>query len=157
MNADQVRHSLIRPILTAMGEATPCKHSDAAENLLMGTWAHESMGGEFIKQVGGPACGIFQIEPPTAHSIINNYVLHRKPFKDFLAKYTTEQTIEEQLITNLAFQVIIARLVYFPKTQPLPPANDIRALGGYWKAHYNTPLGKGTVDKFVDDYARYVR
>ena len=157
MNADQVRHNLIRPILTAMGEATPCKHSDAAENLLMGTWAHESAGGKFIKQVGGPACGIFQIEPPTAHSIINNYVLHRKPFKDFLAKYTTEQTIEEQLVTNIAFQVIIARLVYFPKPQPLPPANDIRALGGYWKAHYNTPLGKGTVDKFVDDYARYVR
>jgi hypothetical protein len=84
-------------------------------------------------------------------------VLHRPAFKSFLAKYTTEQTIEEQLITNLAFQVIIARLVYFPKTQPLPPANDIRALGGYYKAHYNTPLGKGTVDKFVDDYARYVR
>jgi hypothetical protein len=157
VNAEQIRYNLIRPVLTAMGEATPCKHSDAAENLLMGTWAHESAGGKFIKQVGGPACGIFQIEPPTAHSIINNYVLHRKPFKDFLAKYTTEQTIEEQLITNLAFQVIIARLVYFPKTQPLPNANDIRELANYYKAHYNTPLGKGTADKFVDDYARYVR
>lgn len=140
-----------------MGEATPCKHSDAAENLMMGTWAHESMGGEYIKQVGGPARGIFQIEPPTAHSIINNYVLFRPAFKDFLVRYTTDQSIEEQLVTNLAFQVIIARLVYYPKPQALPDANDVRGLGAYWKAHYNSPQGKGTVDKFVDDYARYVR
>lgn len=157
MNSDQVRHSLIRPILTAMGDATPCKHSDAAENLLMGTWAHESAGGEYIKQVKGPACGIFQIEPPTAHSIINNFVLFRPSFKAFVAKYTTEQTIDEQLVTNLALQVIIARLVYYPKTQPLPAADNIRALAEYWKAHYNTAIGKGTVDKFMADYDRYVR
>ena len=157
MNAEQVRYSLLRPTLNAMAEHTPCKHSDAAENLMMGTWAHESRGGEYIKQVGGPALGVFQIEPATAHSIINNYVLYRPALKSFIAKYTTEQQIEEQLVSNLALQVIIARLVYYPKPQPLPSANDIRELANYWKAHYNTVHGKGTADKFVDDYARYVR
>lgn len=157
MNSDQVRHSLIRPILTAMGEHTPCKRSDAAENLLMGTWAHESRGGHFIKQERGPALGIFQIEPATAHSLLEHYVARRKPFVDFIARYSTQQTIEEQLITNLAFQVIIARLVYYPKPQALPDAADIIALAGYWKTHYNTSLGKGTVKKFFDDYHRYVQ
>jgi len=157
VNASQVRTELIRPILDAMGKATPCKPSQAAENLMMGTWAHESLGGKFIKQVGGPACGIFQIEPATAHSLLEHYVKPRKAFVDFITRYTTQQPIEEQLVTNLALQVIIARLVYYPKPQPMPAADDLPGLAAYWKAHYNTPLGKGTVQKFLTDYALFVK
>jgi len=155
--ASQVRVNLIRPILEAMGAATPCKPSAASENLMMMTWAHESLGGKYIKQVGGPACGIFQIEPATAHSLLENYVKRRKAFVDFIARYMTQQSIEEQLVTNLALQVIIARLVYYPKPQPMPAADDLQGLAEYWKAHYNTPLGKGTVQKFLTDYALFVK
>ena len=157
MNASQVRVNLIRPILEAMGQATPCKHSLASENIMMGTWAHESLGGKYIKQVGGPACGIFQIEPATAHRLLEHYVKPRKVFVDFIARYSTQQSIEEQLVTNLALQVIIARLVYYPKPQPMPAADDLPGLAAYYKLHYNTPLGKSTVQKFLRDYALFVK
>lgn len=156
LKSDQVRHSIIRPVLLEMAEATPCKYTDAAENLLMGTWAHESAGGSYIKQVGGPACGIFQIEPVTAQSVIDNYIAFRPAFKAMLDYYMNAQPLAEQITTNLALQVFIARLVYYPKPEALPSATDLRALAGYWKRHYNSKLGKGTVQKFMDDYTRYV-
>lgn len=157
MNADQVRMLVIRPALEALGKMTPCRYSEAAENLLMGTWAHESQGGEFIRQYPtGPACGIFQIEPATAQSIMENFVKYRPAFADAVEHFSTGEPLAQQLVTNLSLQVVIARLVYYPKTQPLPDANDLHGLGAYYKAHFNTAKGKGSAQKFVDDYARYV-
>jgi hypothetical protein len=158
IRADQIRTSLIRPVLQRLGSMTPCKHSEAAENLLMGTAATESLMGEFIRQhPTGPARGIFQIETPTAQSILDNFVRFRPAFQQAIDVFMTQEPLEQQLITNLALQTVIARLVYYPKPQPLPAADDIPGLGQYWKTHYNTTLGAGTVQKFVDDYARYVR
>ena len=48
-------------------------HSDNAVNLLMGTAAQESHLGKYRKQIGGgPALGIFQMEPATFNDIVNN-------------------------------------------------------------------------------------
>ena len=43
----------------------------------------------------------------------------------------------------------VCRLCYYRKAEALPEAGDIEGQGQYWKAHYNTPLGKGTVTKYV--------
>jgi hypothetical protein len=158
IRADQIRNSVIKPVLHRLGSMTPCKYSEAAENLLMGTCATESLMGAFIRQhPTGPARGIFQIETETAQSILDNYVAFRPQFQAAVDVYMTQEPIEQQLITNLALQTVIARLVYYPKPQPLPDANDVHGLGAYWKTHYNTMQGAGTIQKFVDDYARYVR
>ena len=39
--------------------------------------------------------------------------------------------------------------VLLSKAGALPEAGDIEGQGQYWKTHYNTPLGKGTVTKYV--------
>jgi hypothetical protein len=158
INAGQIRNSVIKPVLHKMGQDTPCRYSEAAENLLMGTAATESLMGKFVRQhPTGPARGIFQIETATAQSILDNFVKFRPSFDSVVKYYLTGEPLDQQLITNLSLQVVIARLVYYPKPQPLPQANDIHGLGAYWKNHYNTALGAGTIQKFVDDYARYVR
>jgi hypothetical protein len=41
----------------------------------------------------------------------------------------------------------MCRLHYRRVAEPLPAAKDTEAMAAYWKAHYNTPLGKGTVEK----------
>lgn len=157
MNADQVRMLVVRPALERLAALTTCRYTQAAENLLMGTAATESNMGRYIRQYPtGPACGIFQIEPATAESIMENYVRYRPEFKAAVDYLSTGEPLAQQLVTNLSLQVIIARLVYYPKTQPLPDATDLHGLGAYWKKHFNTDKGKGTAQKFVDDYARYV-
>lgn len=148
---------VIRPALERLAAMTPCRYSDAAENLLMGTWAHESKGGEYIRQYPtGPACGIFQIEPATANSIMDNFVKYRVPFQDAVRHFSTNEPLAQQLVSNLSLQVVLARLVYYIRPEPLPGAHDLHELGNYYKAHFNTIKGKSSAQKFVDDYARYV-
>ena len=43
----------------------------------------------------------------------------------------------------------VCRLCYYRKSEALPEAGDIEGQGAFWKQHYNTLLGAGTVSKYV--------
>jgi len=43
----------------------------------------------------------------------------------------------------------VCRLCYYRKPDPLPETGDVEAQGAFWKKHYNTQLGQGTVPKYV--------
>ena len=58
-------------------------------------------------------------------------------------------SMDENLATNLMYGAAVCRLCYYRKPDALPEAGDIEGQGQYWKQHYNTPLGKGTVTKYV--------
>ena len=61
MNAKDLREDVVRPVLKVMD-----KWSEAAENLVLGTAAKESAMGQDLRQRGGgPALGIYQMEPAT--------------------------------------------------------------------------------------------
>ncbi|CAH1791747.1 unnamed protein product [Owenia fusiformis] len=47
------------------------------------------------------------------------------------------------------YSALAARLLLQNKADALPPEDDIRKQGEYWKKHYNTEDGAGTVDDFV--------
>ena len=47
--------------------------------------------------------------------------------------------------------------VSFEDKEALPEAGDIEGQGQYWKAHYNTPLGKGTVTKYVYEVQKILK
>jgi hypothetical protein len=50
-------------------------HSESAVNLLLGTAAQESQFGTYFRQIGGgPALGVFQMEPDTEIDIWDNYL-----------------------------------------------------------------------------------
>ena len=49
------------------------------------------------------------------------------------------------------YSALAARLFLSNNPKKIPVASDIRAQGRYWKKHYNTADGAGTVDKFIDD------
>ena len=49
-----------------------------------------------------------------------------------------------ELVRNLAYATAICRVRYARVPGALPAAHDIDGLAAYWKAHYNTALGKGT-------------
>lgn len=143
---------LIEDVLHGLG-----LHSPGAVSLLLGTAAQESRFGTYLRQIGkGPALGVFQMEPATEQDIWKNY-LHYHP--DLVAKIkgvTGESGPGPHLRWNLAYQVAMARVHYRRKNPPIPAWNNIEGLGAYWKQHYNTPIGKGTVEEFTSNYRRFV-
>ena len=61
----QLDRDIIEPVLSRLHAASP-----AARALLLGTAAQESAMGRYIRQLrGGPALGIFQMEPATHDDI----------------------------------------------------------------------------------------
>lgn len=122
-------------------------HSEAAVNLLLGTAAQESHFGTYIRQIRGPARGVFQMEPATFEWLQRHYSDKYPDIK--------ERRFEE-LEWDLRLAIIFARLRYRVVPDPLPRADVIESLAEYWKQYYNTVHGAGTVEEFVKNYNRFV-
>ena len=75
--ADQFCEYVIQPALESIG-----MYSEPAEQLLLGTACAESNLGTYLHQVGGPALGVFQIEPATHTDIWENYLLYRGELRE---------------------------------------------------------------------------
>lgn len=127
-----------------------------AENLLLGTAAQESHMGEYLHQLGnGPALGIYQIEPHTHDDIWDNYLVYRTDLREHVnTLLNSAESKYTQLVTNLSYATIIARLVYYRVPEPLP--TNKAGYAEYWKKYYNTELGKGTEAEFLMNYERYL-
>ncbi len=148
IKAEHLRDYVVRPTLNRLG-----MWSHSAENLLIGTIYQESRGGHYLHQLGnGPALGMYQIEPSTHNDTWVNYIYYRESLEHKLIELMTDEDKDSQLITNLSYATAIARVIYYRKPGGLPDANDIKALGEYWKKHYNTYQGKGTVEEFVSNF-----
>lgn len=143
MNIKQLR-KLIKTILSDVN-----MYSESAEELLILTACTESLAGEYVYQVGGPAKGIFQMEPDTEADIWNNYLRYRPQLASLVKEYKLNK---DDLVFNLAYQIIMARVHYRRIAEPLPKAPDHRGLAVYWKKYYNTPEGKGKVDEALERY-----
>lgn len=156
IDAYQLREEIIRPALEYLDPIIP--YSMAGENLLMGTCAQESKLGTYVKQLGGgPALGIFQMEPATLKDINDNYLQYRIPLRTSVEMLLVPmQTNEQNLVSNLAYATAMSRIHYFRVPDPIPMHDDIEGLANYWKCHYNTKCGKGTVAEFMHNYQRYV-
>lgn len=133
-------------------------YSESAVNLLLGTAAQESNFGTYLRQIGGgPALGVFQMEPDTETDIWNNYLRYRIS-RDIMVTRITGVTGPSvaALEANLIYQIVMARLHYRRIKDPLPPPKDIDGLARYWKQHWNTHLGAGTEEEFIRNYIKYV-
>ena len=56
---------------------------------------------------------------------------------------------DENLATNLMYGAAVCRLCYYRQPEALPEAGDIEGQAAFWKQHYNTPFGAGTVSKYA--------
>jgi len=130
-----------------LGELDPKFNSPAAVNLLLGTAAQESFFGKYIRQIRGPALGVFQIEPETFKWLKQKY----KGEYPILRSYTAKQ-----LEWDLRAGIIFARLRYWVVPDPLPEPDDVEGLGEYWNDFYNANPHKGTVEEFKKRYEQFV-
>ncbi|MBF0212296.1 MAG: hypothetical protein HQM00_01890 [Magnetococcales bacterium] len=152
MDPKQFEQYVIAPALELLGLDSP-----AARALMLGTAAQESGLGHYLRQVGGgPALGVFQMEPATYHDIWNNFLKYHPEITQRLARRWPVQPKAEEMITDLLLAAVMCRLHYRRVSAPLPEAGDVSGLAAYWKRHYNTPQGAGTVSEFVHNWGRLV-
>jgi hypothetical protein len=140
---------VIRPSLITIALWTP-----AAEQLLLGTAIHESEGFRFRKQRNGPALGIFQMEPYTHDDIWKTYLHYYPTLSAQVASLLSNPKANKlyELEFNDKYAAGMARIKYARSNAPVPAVNDIPGMAAYWKRHYNTYLGKGTVKQFISDW-----
>ena len=126
-------------------------YSDDAAAMVFRTGMTET-GYKHLKQMGdGPAIGFFQIEPATLNDVMDNYVLYRPAIKtDLYSLGYDDKDIEIRIMGNIALQVAFCRLCYRRDSKSIPKLENIKAQAEYWKRVYNTKLGKGTVEHFLE-------
>jgi hypothetical protein len=146
---------IITPALETISDFVPV--TDAAIRLLMGTAAQESGFGTYVRQLGGgPALGIYQMEPATHDDIWLNFITNRRELAYQISIELDYDMHADRLVYDLRYATIMARLHYYRVPQALPDADDTDGLANYWKSFYNSHLGAGTVDEFHHNYLRYV-
>lgn len=134
-------------------------YSPEAEELLVFTCAVETNGGSFIKQVNGPALGIYQMEPRTYNDIWQNYIMKKGSLilpmiSNFNAGFMPD---EYRLIYDLHFASGMCRLHYARVNEPIPSATDVNAIWNYYKKYYNTPKGAAQKDPSIKKFESYLR
>lgn len=123
----------------------------SAIDLLLGTAAQESAFGTYLKQVNGPALGVFQMEPATFRWVAS-WGRERYPTIPLWTMYTA--IVPDMLEFDLRIAVVFARLNYLSKPGVIP--DSLQGQAAYWKRHWNTYLGKGTIEQYVRNWHKYV-
>jgi hypothetical protein len=150
--ARDVLVNAIRPALLILE-----KGGLASEQLVLGTGIQESLL-QFRQQIGGPALGLFQMEPATHDDCWENFLR----FRDSIAAKVRQtldagqRPVADTIKVNDRYAAAMCRIRYLRVSAPMPAANDIQALAAYWKQHYNTPLGAGTPQQLLDKWPLFV-
>lgn len=147
IDLDQFRDYVIEPTLEDLGML-----STSAVELVLGTALQESHL-TYIKQLGeGPALGVCQMEPNTHDDIWKNFLSYRNALSDAVLDIGGPEP--QELIWNLKYSVAMCRVHYRRVRSPLPQAGDVEGQAQYWKTYYNTELGKGTTQEYIDNWSR---
>ena len=132
----QLKYDVVRPTLQALNLV-----SAVAINLLTGTALAESRAA-YVRQVGGgPALGLWQMEPATHDDCWKNFL--NFPEQSHLAAICTRMLAPDlsaaaQLTTNLRYACAMARIRFYRVRDALPASTDAAGLSAYHKAYYNT-------------------
>lgn len=145
--------ALIRATADRVGLWTP-----AVETQLLMIAAHESRLGHYLRQTGGPALGIWQMEPATHDDCLAIVVPRRSEFQRALRVYAHDAgLIPQTMVYHHAYACLMARLQIWRVREVLPAEDDLPAHARYAKNHWNTSAGKATVENYLTAYKELVQ
>ena len=133
------RDEYVVPALRATGLYSP-----AAERVLMGTAAIESGLVDFVQLGGGPARGMFQMEPPTFAWLLDSFLAEpgRQALRaSVLALAGSESPEVDELVGNHLFAAAMARIKYLSVPGAIPESVEDQAQ--YWWTFYNGRSPRG--------------
>jgi hypothetical protein len=151
--ARRILLEVVRPALDALQMG-----GRAAEQLVLGTAIQESLLTHRQQLGDGPALGLFQMEPATHDDCWNNYLKFRSALAEKVRKTLEagQAPVAQTLKVNDRYAAAMCRVRYMRVAQALPNQDDVNAMANYWKQHYNTPLGAGTPQEFLNKWLQYV-
>tara|TARA_Y100000310_G_C20565974_1_gene755510 strand:+ start:107 stop:553 length:447 start_codon:yes stop_codon:yes gene_type:complete len=125
-------------------------YSPEASEMVYKTGLAET-GYRHLEQIKGPAIGFFQVEPATMRDTWDNYIIYRQDLKSKLwgLGYDEESDVD-RVMGSIILQVVFCRLKYRRSPKALPECGDLEGQAKYWKSIYNSELGKGTVEHFME-------
>ena len=135
------------------------KGSEDHVALLMETSAVESSRGYIVRQKGGPARGIFQMEPATERCTLgwlkNNFP---KVHGEVMAFYDKSKSPDWNRTHNVPYNVAMSTVYYWRRmgdglTDRIGTLEDRAKV---WKTHYNTYLGKGSIAGYIEKAGKYL-
>ena len=139
LDTRQLKTLIVTPTLQALHLASP-----AAINLVTGTALAETRAA-YVRQIGGgPALGLWQMEPATHDDCWTNFL--NFPAQSHLATVCTRMRAPDlaataQLVTNFRYACAMARIRFYRVREALPASTDAAGLSAYHKVHYNTAQG----------------
>jgi hypothetical protein len=152
MNKEQLVNLVVIPTLKEIAKGIGAKPVLAITMII----AHESKGGNYLKQIGGgPALGIIQMEPTTHDSIWDNgdsiwdnaFLMGIVTKDEFDNK---RQPLAGRLIYDLRYNVFMARQYLFMDTAPLP--STPYQMSAYLKDYWNSAGGAADSNSYLRDY-----
>lgn len=147
IDREQFLELIIEPTLEDIG-----LYSSAACELVLGTALQESRL-TYLKQLGtGPALGVCQMEPATHDDLWDNYLYYRDKIAAAILDIGGRDPRE--MIWNLKYAVAMCRVHYRRIRAPLPVSGDLKGQAAYWKRYYNTNLGKGTTEEYINSWRK---
>ena len=157
MTSNELRN-LIEGVLRQLATlpSYPSINRKEAVELLMGTCAQESHLGKYRKQIGGgPALGIYQMEPATFDDIVENYLSFNPSLKSKIMEASGVRGLKAgDLVNNDKLSTCMARVHYLRVKEAIP--SSLEGQARYWKKYYNTPLGAGTEEEYKSNYKNLV-
>ena len=161
VNITQIK-SLVKSTCNGMGDKFA---SDSAVTLITETGLVESRY-VYLRQLGdGPARSFWQIEPATCIDNLQHYLKHRKSLMAKCAEASMvdlkhwqnydEKIWEKILEINISAAIVHCRLKYWRVPKRMP--NSLEGRASYWKKYYNTDLGKGSEEKYIDMVKEYLK
>jgi len=148
MTPQQFLDTVITPTTTALGLGGP-----AADQLLLGTALQESGLKSRVQIGGGPALGLFQMEPATHDDCWKNFLAYRPGLAARIIALLPDgiKPTASALENNDAYACGMARIKYLRAPQVLPSAGDLDGQAAYYKTYYNGP-GAATVAEYVENW-----
>lgn len=139
---------IIRPVTISLGLG-----GANVEELLVLTAAQESgLGRSLDQNGGGPALGVWQMEPVTHDDIWGNFLAYRAELANKILTWTFSALPKPlQMIGNLYYACAMARVQYLRSPHAIPPVGDRQGQWQIYKIAYNTALGAATEAQFMEN------
>jgi hypothetical protein len=146
ISPSELKKYIVAPALARLG----LPGGPAALALVTGTAGVESGAAALVQNGGGPALGLWQMEPATERDCWANFLSGEPGLESTIARMLPPGLGQadrcQQLIGNLYYAAAMCRVKYRRAPQALPDPNDPIGMAEYWKKWYNSSLGAGTVD-----------
>ena len=126
-----------------------------AEKLLLGTMAQETHMGTYKDPTEFRAgSGICQFDRIAFDDVKARTKQSRKALVQTELNINLDKVEYNMLEYNPVLSILFARLKYKLIAEEIP--HDLEGQARYWKKYYNTEAGKGTVEEYKQNYAKFV-